>query len=207
MKRVLEKVERRLGERMFLKGTRCAGPKCAAVRRGYPPGVRGKKSRRRNASEYASLIREKQKVRYSYGLDDGQIQRYSAKAARMPGVFAANFLGLVERRLDNIIFRLGFTDSRRNARQAINHRHVLVNGRALNIPSYLVRVGDAIALKPAAYGSHHFAELDTRLKRRQALSWLTVDAANRKGAVVALPESSALQIEADVTKVKEFYSR
>ncbi len=207
MKRVLEKVERRLGERLFLKGARCAGPKCAAVRRGYPPGVRGKNSRRRNASEYTSLIREKQKIRYAYGLDDRQVQRYSAKAASMPGVFATNFLAIVERRLDNVVFRLGLTDGRRNSRQAVSHGHVLVNGRATNIPSYLVRVGDAIELKPSAHGSHHFAELDTRLKRYQAPSWLNIDAANRKGTVVASPDVAALQMEAEVTKVKEFYSR
>ena len=136
MGRVLEKVERRLGEKLFLKGEHCAGPKCAAVRRNYPPGVHGqKKKARRSRSEYSQLLREKQKVRFSYGLDDKDVERYSEEATKRPGLFVEEFIKMIESRLDNIVWRFGFAVSRRAARLLVNHGHITMNGKILNIPS------------------------------------------------------------------------
>lgn len=209
MPRILEKVERRLGEKLFLKGSRCIGPKCASVRRAYPPGAHGKKKRgrRRGSSEFGSLLSEKQKVRYLYGLDDREVEKYSKKAASMPGVFSSNFLQLLETRLDNVLFRLGFTESRRIARQVVGHGHVLVNGRTVNIPSYRVRQEDAVALKEKIISSPLFSELGARLKNYEPPKWLTLDKAQKSGRVVRMPEAEDADITVDVTKVKEFYSR
>ncbi len=210
MARVLEKVERRLGEKLLLKGTRCLGPKCATVRRAYAPGAHGKKKggrRRRGGSEFGALLSEKQKVRYLYGLDDREVERYSKKAASMSGVFSSNFLELLETRLDNTLFRLGLTESRRIARQVVGHRHVTVNGKTVNIPSYRVRKGDVIALKERIVASPLFSELDARLKNYVPPAWLNLNPSQKKGEVVKMPEAEDAAITVDVTKVKEFYSR
>ncbi len=209
MPRVLEKVERRLGEKLLLKGSRCVGPKCASVRRAYPPGAHGKKrrGRKRGASEFGTLLAEKQKVRYLYGLDDGELERYSKKAASMPGVFSSNFLQLLETRLDNALFRLGFTESRRIARQVVSHGHVTVNGKTVNIPSYRVRKGEVISLKEKIISSPLFSELETRIKNYEPPQWLTLDRAKKSGEIVKMPEVEDAAVTVDVTKVKEFYSR
>lgn len=208
MVRLLEKTERRLGEKLFLKGDRCLGPKCATVRRAYPPGPHGKKGGRRRAlSEYAILMREKQKVRYIYGLDDKEIRMYSKKAASKPGIFSSHFLQFLERRLDNTVFRLGIAESRRIARQAVGHGHITVNGKALNIPSYMVKKGDVVGLTERSLASPLYGTLDTRLKKRETPRWLQLDPEKKQGAVVRLPEEEDAALLADITKVKEFYSR
>ena len=211
MTRVLEKVERRLGEKLFLKGHRCLGPKCAYIRRGYPPGLHGNKKkggrRRRGLSEYGELLREKQKVRYLYGLDDKDIARYSKKAASTSGVFSSNLLRMLESRLDNAVFRLGFTESRRIARQVVNHGHVLVNGKMASIPSFQIKKGDTIALKEKILSSPLFSELEIKIKKYEAPQWLELDRTNKTGKVTRLPEADDAGVSADVTKIKEFYSR
>ncbi len=213
MTRILEKVERRLGEKLFLKGQRCLGPKCAHIRRGYPPGVHGNKKRagkggrRRGLSEYGELLREKQKIRYLYGLDDKDIARYSKKAAATPGVFSSNLLRRLESRLDNAVFRLGLTESRRIARQVVNHGHVTVNGKRVSIPSYQVKKGDIIALKEKIIFSPLFSELEIRIKKYEAPQWLELDRDKKIGKVLRFPEADDAGITADVTKIKEFYSR
>lgn len=210
MPRVLEKVERRLGEKLFLKGERCAGPKCALVRRAYPPGAHSKAKgspRRRALSEYNTLLREKQKVRFLYGLDDKDIQKYNKMAALRPGIFSSNFLQALETRLDNAVFRLGFSESRRIARQLISHGHVKVNDKRVNIPSYLVKKGDVISLKEKILSSPLFSNLETRLKNYEAPKWLELDKGKKSGKVLHLPGEEDARITADITKVKEFYSR
>lgn len=208
MTRVLEKTERRLGEKLFLKAHRCSGPKCAHIRRAYPPGVHGKKkSRRRGASEYGQLLHEKQVIRFLYGLDDKDLRRYSTKASSKSGVFGSNFLQMLERRLDNTVFRLGFTESRRIARQIVSHGHVLVGGRPVNIPSYQVKVGDIVSLKENLLSSPLFEGFDARIKNYEPPQWLALDRSIKKGAVVRMPQAEDARVTVDVTKVKEFYSR
>ena len=206
MPQVLEKVERRLGEKLLLKGSRCVGPKCAQVRRSYPPGVHGKK-RKRGSSEYGTLLREKQKIRYVYGLDDKDIKRYSMEAAGKPGVFSSRFLESLERRLDNVVFRLGFAESRRIARHLVGYGHVAVNGKTLNIPSYRVKVGDSVALKERTLKKGILPDLDASLKKVEPPAWLAIDKEKKIGKVLALPDAGAVETVTDVTKIKEFYSR
>lgn len=211
MQRILEKTERRLGEKLMLKGERCVGPKCAMVRRAYPPGVHGKKSkggRRRGAlSEYGTLFREKQKIRFLYGLDDKKVEGYSKKAADKSGLFSSNFLQLLESRLDNAIFRLGFAGSRRIAKQLVSHGHVTVNGKTVTISSYAVRKGEVIALKEKILSSPLFTELETRLKKYEPPKWLELDRQKKAGTVKSMPEAEDAGMTFDVTKIKEFYSR
>lgn len=206
MSKVLEKVERRLGEKLSLKGERCFGPKCALVRRGYPPGVHGKK-RRRGLSEYGTLLREKQKVRFLYGLDDKDIKRYTEEAAKRPGVFSSHFLEMLERRLDNVVFRLGLAESRSRARHLVSYGHVTVNKKAVTIPSYRVRPGEMIGLKDKSLQSGFLGEIDLRLKKHQTPSWLSLDSARKEGTVVGSPGAEEGGFMVDVTKIKEFYSR
>ncbi len=212
MTKVLEKVERRLGEKLFIKGDRCVGPKCALIRRSYAPGVHGKgkggKGRRREPSEFGSLFREKQKIRFTYGLDDKDLKKYINRAAsQKKGTFGANVLKLLERRLDNVIYRLGFADSRRMARQAIGHGHVMINGKRVSIPSYQIKKGNVISLKEQALKSGFFKGIDDKIRSYEAPRWLSLDKGKKSGIVTGDPEADDVQLSADITKVKEFYSR
>ena len=205
MTKVLEKVERRLGEKLFIKGDRCAGQKCAFARRSFAPGVHGK-SRRREPSEFGALFREKQKVRYLYGLDDKDLKRYIVMAGSQKGMFGANVLKLLERRLDNVVFRLGFGDSRRMARQAIGHGHIMVNGKIVSTPSFQVKRGNVISIKESSLGSV-FKGIDDRLRSYEVPRWLGLDKNKKAGTMTADPEMDDAQIPANITKIKEFYSR
>lgn len=208
MPRLLEKIERRLGEKLFFKGERCVGPKCAATRRAYPPGAHGKKrTRKRGLSEFGQLMREKQKVRYLYGLDDRDVERYSKEAASSLGVYSVYFLQMLERRLDNVVFRLGLADSRRIARALVNHGHVMVNGKRVDIPSYRVRKGDSITLKENIWSTPLFAHFEMKIKKHQTPAWLMFDYATKVGTVVGMPGDGDQEIIFDATKIKEFYSR
>lgn len=208
MTRLLEKVERRLGEKLFLKGERCVGPKCAATRRAYPPGAHGKKrARKRGISEFGQLMREKQKVRYLYGLDDRDIERYSKEAASSLGVYSIYFWQLIERRLDNVVFRLGFAESRRIARALVNHGHITVNGRRVDIPSYRVKKGDTIMVKENMWSTPLFAHFEMKIKKHHAPAWLLFDQNSKMGTVVDLPGEKDQEVTFDATKIKEFYSR
>jgi small subunit ribosomal protein S4 len=138
---------RRSGDKLMLKGSRCFGPKCALERRGKPPGHQP--SRRRRLSDRGVQLREKQKARYSYGILERQFRRFFEAAERQAGITGENLLVLLERRLDNVVYRLGFADSRSQGRQLVQHGHILVNGKKVDIPSYLVKEGDTISWKPA----------------------------------------------------------
>lgn len=212
MPKVLEKVERRLGEKLFLKGERCTGPKCAFIRKGYPPGAQGrsaKKGRRkkRALSEYGSLLREKQKVRFLYGLDDRDTRRYTKEAALKPGIFSLNLFRLLERRLDNVVFRLGFGESRRQARSFVAHGHIKVNDRTINIASYAVKKGDLIALKESLNYGPWLSTLELKLKKYEPPAWLHLDKDKKAGSVIGYPESEGTETALDITKIKELYSR
>lgn len=211
MPKVLEKVERRLGEKLFLKSERCIGPKCALVRRATPPGVHGKsrgKGRRRGSSEYGKMLREKQKVRYLYGLDDKDARRYTQEAVSKSGVFSSNFLGLLESRLDSAVFRSGLAPSRRTARLAVSHGHIRVDGRTVNIPSFRVKKGNRISIKESSSGSLIFAEIDTRLKNYEAPAWIALDKDKKEAMIINVPRPpDEMETLFEVTKIKEFYSR
>lgn len=207
MQKILEKVERRLGEHLFLKGERCSGPKCALTRRPSVPGMHGKKRRRRGGSEFGKLLSEKQKVRFLYGLDDHDIERYVEKAAGASGVFSSNFLRMLESRLDNVVFRTGMVESRRIARQLVRHGHVLVNGRRASIPSMRIRKGDVISFKERILASPVFVHLESRLKKYEAPRWITLNKERREALIVDVPDVDELAVSHDATKIKEFYSR
>ena len=208
MAKVLEKVERRLGEKLFIKGDRCLGPKCAMVRRAYPPGLHGKKrGKRREKSEYSTLMNEKQKIRFLYGLDDHQVKRYSKEAASRGGIFSSHFLRQLESRLDNVVFRLGLADSRRAARQIITHGHILVKEKPLRVPSYQVKKGDTIRMKDSSSSGAIGIRLEEHLKKYQPPKWLALDANKKEGTVMASPEVDDAGIIIEATKIKEFYSR
>ena len=210
MAHVLEKKERRLGEKLFLKGDRCVGPKCAMVRRAYPPGVHGKSKRggkRRGGSEYSGLLHAKQVVRFMYGLDDRGIARYSRQATQSPGIFSVNFLRRLEMRLDNVVFRLGFTDSRRAARQLVGHGHIALNGKRVTIPSLEVKKGDVISFRERSAALPVATSRTERLKKLQISPWLSLNPEKKEGTILRLPEAEETGILADMTKIKEFYSR
>lgn len=209
MPRILEKTERRLGEKLFLKGERCFGPKCALSRRAYPPGAHGKKKsgRKRSASGFSQLLTEKQKIRFLYGLDDKDIERYATGAALKRGIFSQTFLHLLESRLDNAVFRLGIAESRSAGRQLVVHGHVRVNGRGVNVPSYRVRKGDLIAPKERATRMPFWIAFLERSKKYQPPAWLRWNAEAGVGEVIADPEVLQPDVSADPVKIKEFYSR
>ena len=207
MPQILEKVERRLGEKLFLKGERCVGPKCAAVRRSYPPGVHGAGSRRRgrNISEYGQLLRDKQKLRYFYGLDDADIRGYVEEASRSRGLFSTRLIGLLEGRLDNMTWRFGFAPSHRSARQLVGHGHITVNGRVVSIPSYRTKSGDRVGL---TQGMRRTPELSQRLQAFEPPPWLEFDKEQIIGTVRALPENTQdVGVTVDLAKIKELYLR
>ena len=206
MPQIREKKERALGEKLFLKGERCAGAKCVMVRRNYPPGAHGKR-KRRASSEFGTLLREKQKVRFLYRIDDATVRRYSKEATFAKGVFSSNFWRILESRLDNVVFRFGFSVSRRAAQQTVAHGHVLVNGKTVTIPSFRVKAGDVITLKERALGFGLFQDLGSRLAKQQTPQWLEVDPEKKAGKIVKVPDVEDLETMFDATKIKEFYSR
>ena len=213
MPRILEKIERRLGEKLFLKGDRCVGPKCAIVRRAYAPGVHGpKKGRGRGrggrASEFGELQREKQKLRFFYGLDNHEIKRYVDRASRKSaGLFDAHLTRMIESRLDVIVRRLGFAPSSRAARQAVSHGHIMVNGRSVRTPSFQTKKGDIIGFTAKGERTGNFGLLGERLGTMQTPSWLALDPGRKTGTVAGVPERGQSVATFDVIKIKEFYSR
>ncbi len=212
MPRILEKTERRLGEKLFLKGDRCIGPKCAMVRRAYAPGVHGAKKGRGKgrpgkSSEFGDLQREKQKLRFFYGLDNRDIKHYVEQASRKSGLFDAHLIQMLESRLDVVTRRLGFAPSGRAARQTISHGHIAVNGRTVRTPSYQTRKGDSIGFTARAGRASGFAALGERLAAVQAPPWLALDSRRKTGTVVGVPDRGISGVTFDIIKVKEFYSR
>lgn len=196
---------RREGAKLFLKGDRCYTDKCAIDRRSYAPGQHGQN--RKKISEYGIQLREKQKARRIYGVLEKQFRNYFEKAERQPGVTGENLLRLLERRLDNVIYRLGLAGSRAEARQLVRHGHFTVNGRKVNIPSYLVKVGDEIAVKEGSAGSPKFKEIKEAAAHKTPPAWLEGNAENLRGRVVALPSREDMDVNIEEHLIVELYSR
>ena len=175
------KLCRREGNKLFLKGDRCFSNKCAIEKRNYPPGQHGR-GRRSKVSKYNIQLREKQKLRRMYGLLEKQFRNYFVKAASRPGVTGTNLLQLLESRLDNVVFRLGFTTSRATSRQLIRHNHFLVNGRKVNIPSFLVAPGDVISPSEKSKKLFIIQEAIKNVDSRQTVPYLEIDTNKLEGA-------------------------
>ena len=202
------KLCRREGTKLFLKGTRCLTEKCAIERRAYAPGQHGQSAgRRRKASEYSKQLREKQKVKRIYGLSERQFRNVFEHVLKEPGVTGEALLVALESRLDNMVYRMGFAISRRQARQLVRHRHILVNGRTLDIPSYRVRPGDEVKvadasreLVPVRVALEHFS-------RTQPVTWIQVDADKVVGRMTERPTRDTIPIAAQEQLIVELYSK
>ena len=196
---------RREGMKLYLKGSRCYTKKCAFERRATPPGQHG--VRRRKMSEYGTQLREKQKVRRVYMVLERQFKRYFEVAETRPGVTGENLLRLLETRLDNAVFRLGFSSSRAQARQLVNHAHFTVNGKPVSIPSYQVREGDRIEVRETSRQSEYFKNVKDAFRGAQRPDWLSADADKLAGSVIALPRRDQMPLELNEQLVVEYYSR
>jgi small subunit ribosomal protein S4 len=202
------KLCRREGEKLFLKGERCFSPKCAFERRSYAPGMHGRQAQyRRKESDYALQLRAKQKARRVYGIQEAQFRRYFREAQRLKGLTGVNLLVMLESRLDNVVYRLGFASSRAQARQLLLHGHFEVNGRKTNIPSYLVKPGDIIAVRDYSRGQVYFKEVSQILDDGQVPAWLSLDPANLAGKVLDLPSRDEIDISLNEQLIVEYYSR
>ncbi len=196
---------RRAGEKLFLKGDRCFTPRCAVERRHAPPGDIS--NRRRRSSDYGIHLREKQKARQMFGVMESQFRAYMDDAFNTPGISGLNLLRTLERRFDNVIFLLGFADSRKQARQLVTHGHFRINGRKTDIPSYLVRTGDAISWKEADKQTEFYRERTDGIPKRPIPSWLSLDQGDMSGQVVTMPPDEELQQSINSRLIVEFYSR
>lgn len=199
------KLCRREGLKLFLKGDRCFTDKCAFDRRPYAPGQHGQ--RRTKTSEYARHLREKQKVRRIYDVLEKQFANYFTKADRAKGVTGEILLQLLERRIDNVVYRMGFANTRRGGRQIVRHNHVLVNGKKVNIPSYIVKKGDEITLREKSKEIKAIKESLEARERHGWDSWLEVDPKNLKGVFKEVPSVPDLQLPIEEQLIVEFYSR
>ncbi|HWP64545.1 MAG TPA: 30S ribosomal protein S4 [Candidatus Limnocylindria bacterium] len=196
---------RREGLKLFLKGERCYTDKCAIERRNYPPGEHGQA--RPKFSEYSIQLREKQKLRRIYGVLEGQFRRYFQMADRAKDVTGEALLQLLERRLDNVVYRLGFATSRSEARQLVRHGHFRVNGRKVNIPSYLVRAGDTVAVREKSRQVARIQEAMELAQRRGVPEWLDVTPEAFSGRMKALPTRADLTLPVNEKLVVELYSK
>jgi small subunit ribosomal protein S4 len=200
---------RREGEKLFLKGARCLSPKCAIERRAYPPGQHGRENqfRRGRASDFLLQLREKQKARRIYGVLERQFSRYFEKAAHRAGLTGTNLLVILESRLDNVVYRLGLADSRAQARQIVSHGHITLNGRKTNIPSALVKPGDAVSIRPESLRRTYFKDLRQDLDDRRVPRWLSLDAPNLAAKILHLPTREDIDVSLNEQLIVEYYSR
>ena len=202
------KLCRREGEKLFLKGDRCFSPKCAIERRAYPPGLHGRQGQfRRKESDFGMQLREKQKARRLYGVFERQFRRYFREAVRQKGLTGINLLILLERRLDNVIYRLGLASSRAQARQLISHGHFDINGRKTNIPSFLVSPGDVILVREKSQKSTLFKEIAQDIDSSRVPDWLKLDEKNLSGEIVSEPTREHIDVTLNEQLIVEFYSR
>ncbi len=209
MKKKTCKICRRLGTKLFLKGERCLTAKCAMVKRPYPPGLKGKR-RKPPLSEYGKQLREKQKLRHIYNLEERQFKNYVEEILAKRGKVkdaAEALIKILESRLDNVVFRLGFAVSRRQARQLVSHGHILVNERKIDIPSYLVQKGDCIKVKPTKAKKILFKRLKQTLARQKIPSWLQLDLEKLEGKVIGEPSLKEAGVPVEISTIFEFYSR
>ncbi|MCX5854266.1 MAG: 30S ribosomal protein S4 [Deltaproteobacteria bacterium] len=196
---------RREGLKLFLKGDRCYSDKCAFERRGYAPGDHGQA--RKKYSDYGVQLREKQKLKRMYGLLERQFRGYFEKADRQKGITGTNLLLFLERRLDNMVFRMGFTNSRTEARQLVRHNHFLVDGKTVNIPSFMVNVGSEISLREKSRKVERILDAMEAVARRGVPQWLELDKDNFRGVVKTLPSREELTMPIKEQLVVELYSK
>jgi small subunit ribosomal protein S4 len=196
---------RREGLKLFLKGDRCYSEKCAFERRGYAPGEHGQI--RKKHSDYGVQLRAKQKLKRMYGLQEKQFRGYFEKADRQKGITGTNLLLFLERRLDNMVFRMGFANSRNEARQLVRHNHFLVSGKPVNIPSFLVKIGDDVQVREGSRKVERILEAVETVARRGVPPWLELDKENFKGTVKILPVRDELTMPVQEQLVVELYSK
>ncbi|NLJ25587.1 MAG: 30S ribosomal protein S4 [Firmicutes bacterium] len=196
---------RREGEKLFLKGDRCYTEKCAVDRRSYPPGQHGQG--RHKVSEYGLHLREKQKLRRIYGVLERQFERYYDRASRQKGITGENLLRILELRLDNIVYRMGFAASRSQARQLVLHEHIAVNGRKVDIPSYEVEVGDVITVRGNSRNMQLIKDNAEAAQGRSVPEWLEVNLEQMEGKILAVPTREQMDISVQEHLIVEFYSR
>lgn len=203
------KLCRREGEKLFLKGQRCFTPKCAFERRSFPPGEHGREAqfRRRRVSEYHRQLREKQKTRRIYGVSERQFRRYYRASLQKRGMTGENLLQLLERRLDNVVYRLGFAQSRPQGRQLVTHGHFNVNGRRTDIPSMIVRPGDVIEVREGSRRRPYFTEIPTFAASHSVPRWLERDLNSFRGRVIHNPERQDVDASLNEQLIVEYYSR
>jgi small subunit ribosomal protein S4 len=194
--------------KLFLKGERCYSPKCSYEKRTYPPGMHGKKGTfKRKVSDFSLQLREKQKARRVYGVQERQFRRYFRTAVRVKGMTGITLLQILERRLDNVVYRMGLADSRAQARQLVLHGHFSVNGHNHDIPSYLVQVGDLIEVRPGSRSNGYFKAVADRLGERSLPAWLEFDGSRMAGRVLAAPDRQTVDVPMNEQLIVEYYSR
>jgi small subunit ribosomal protein S4 len=202
------KLCRRENQKLFLKGQKCYTDKCPMERRAYPPGQHGPaQARRRKQSDYAVQLREKQKVKRIYGLQEKQFRNLFEAAASLPGITGSNLITSLETRLDNIVFRFGFAQSRNAARQLIRHRHVEVNGRTVDVPSFRVKAGDEISVKAKSKDNMSVEESLEARTRPSLMDWLALDEKARTGRMVRVPARTDIPLAANEQLIVELYSK
>jgi small subunit ribosomal protein S4 len=203
------KLCRREGEKLFLKGERCFTPKCSFERRGYPPGIHGKGSqyRRRRESDYNRQLRAKQKARRTYGVLERQFRRYYDVSLKRRGLTGVNLLQILESRLDNVVFRLGFATNRAQARLLVTHGHFDVNGRRTNVPSMLISPGDEIAVREGSRKRTFFKDLAPIAEERSTPEWVSRDVKALKGTLIRLPERAEIDGNLNEQLIVEYYKR
>lgn len=197
---------RREGLKLFLKGEKCFMTKCPFTHKSYPPGLIKTKrsSKNKKISEYGRQLREKQKLKRIFGVSEIQLKKYFFKAKKI-GNLEETLFSLLERRLDNVIFRLGFAESRRKARQLVSHKHFLINNRTVNIPSFQIKTDDKIRVKKSLKKCFDF--LPKKLEKYSTPSWLKLDAKNLEGAIIGLPQKENFEKIVDIPLVIEYYSK
>jgi len=201
------KLCRREGEKLFLKGERCFSKSCAFEQRAFPPGAHGRRAQfRRKVSDYGMQLREKQKARRIYGILEAQFRRYYRLAEKQTGMTGPNLLVILERRLDNVVYRLGFADSRSQARQLVLHGHFDLNGEKATVPSMLVKAGDKISVRENSRRDTYFQGMTERLAQSSVPGWLALDAQSMSGQVLALPMREQIDVPLTEQLIVEYYS-
>ena len=195
---------RREGTKLFLKGERCEGAKCAFTRRSYPPGMHGQSGSRRRLSGFGRQLREKQKAKAIYGVTERQLKNYYSEIITKNDV---SIISMLERRLDNVVYRLGLSPSRKAARQLVSHSLLTVNNKRVSIPSFQVRDGDVVAIKPGKEKSAIFSNISANLKRMSLPAWLSFDLKSMTGKVLAIPKADQIDTAIEESLIIEYYSR
>lgn len=202
---------RRAGEKLFLKEEKCYTPKCPLTRKSYPPGVQKRgagKRGKRAMSEYGFQLREKQKLKFFYLLRERQFKNYVQEALKGKGADIISRLAeILELRLDNVVYRLGFAKSRSAAKQLVSHGHITVNEKKADIPSYRLKVGDIIAIRPQSVSKKNFQDIDIYYKKYQPPVWLNLDKAKKEGKIAGKPQAQDIEIKSNLNAIIEFYSR